>query len=118
NALVRRVALDRAVNGTTEHTGATIGAPAARAEFDVDGSGVGVAVIDSGVTAWHDDLSDAPGSQRVDHFVDFVNAGATPYDDFGHGTHVAGIIAGDGYDASGDRIGIAPGVRLTLLKVL
>src|SRR5207249_11478258 len=39
-------------------------------------------------------------------------------DDYGHGTHVAGIIAGNGFDSSGARQGIAPGSHLVVLKVL
>jgi serine protease AprX len=81
---------------------------------------VGVAVLDSGVTSWHDDLTGAGISttQRVDQFVDFVNGQLMPYDDFGHGTHVAGIIAGNGFDSGGARSGIAPAARLVVLKVL
>ena len=116
--LVQRIAQDRRVGGTMERTGPTIGSTAARQEFGYDGTGIGVAVIDSGVTAWHDDLSDGPGSQRVDQFVDFVNDRVAAYDDFGHGTHVSGIIAGNGFDSGGARSGIAPGVRLIELKVL
>jgi serine protease AprX len=116
---VQHVAYDRVIVGSMERTGATIGATAVRQELGVDGSGIGVAVIDSGVTAWHDDLSDSSlTTQRVDTFVDFVNNQTTTYDDYGHGTHVAGIIAGNGYDSSGARSGIAPGVHLTVLKVL
>ena len=80
--------------------------------------GIGVAIIDSGVTSWHDDLSGAGGAQRVDRFVEFGNGAETPYEDYGHGTHVAGIIAGNGFDSGGARSGIAPGARLTVLKVL
>ncbi len=40
------------------------------------------------------------------------------YDDYGHGTHVAGIIAGTGYDSSGKHKGIAPGAKLVGLKVM
>src|SRR5262249_27923629 len=84
-----------------------------------DGSGVGVAVIDSGVTPWHDDLAAADQtSQRVDRFVDFTAGQQIPYDDYGHGTHVAGIIAGNGFDSSGARSGIAPAAHLVVLKVL
>jgi len=118
NALVRRVAFDRLIVGTVERTGATIGSTAARQETGLDGTGVGVAVIDSGVTTWHDDLAGSPGTQRVDAFVDFVNGASSPYDDNGHGTHVAGIIAGNGFDSSGARTGIAPGAHLVALKVL
>src|SRR5262245_36783294 len=72
------------------------------------GEGIGVAVIDSGITSWHDDLTahrsrkQFPyGNQRVSKFVDFVNGQTLPYDDHGHGSHVAGIILGNGYDSDG-----------------
>ena len=42
----------------------------------------------------------------------------TPYDDNGHGTHVAGIIAGNGYDSNGSKAGVAPDANLVSLKVL
>ena len=118
--LVERVSLDRDVVGTMERTGITIGAASARQDLGYDGSGVGVAVIDSGITSWHDDLTDASGSggQRVARFVDVVDGQETPYDDYGHGTHVAGIIAGNGFDSDGARTGIAPGAHLVVLKVL
>ena len=116
--LVSRIALDRPVVGAMERTGATIGATAVRQETGYDGSGVGVAVIDSGVTSWHDDLTDSAGAQRVRHFVDFVNGAVTPYDDYGHGTHVAGIVAGNGFDSGGARSGIAPAAHLIVLKTL
>ena len=115
NPLVVHISVDRGVAGAMERTGATVGAGAARQEFGLDGSGVGVAVIDSGVTAWHDDLS---LNGRVARFVDFVGTHQTAYDDYGHGTHVAGIIAGSGYDSSGARTGIAPGASLVVLKAL
>jgi hypothetical protein len=50
--------------------------------------------------------------------VDFVNGRLTPYDDNGHGTHVTGIIAGNGYDTLGARAGIAPAANIISLKVL
>ena len=116
---VEHVALDRPVVGTMERTSAAVGAAAVRHALGYDGTGVGVAIIDSGVTAWHDDLTGAPEvAQRVDRFVDLVNGRETSYDDYGHGTHVAGIVAGNGFDADGARTGIAPGARLTVIKVL
>ena len=48
--------MDRLILAMAERTNATIGAAAVRQTFGYDGTGVGVAVIDSGVTAWHDDL--------------------------------------------------------------
>ena len=119
NPLVVRLSMDRMIAGANERTGATIGAASARQQLGYDGSGVGVAVIDSGVTSWHDDLSGAaPGSQRVNQFVDLVRGVPSAYDDYGHGTHVAGIIAGNGADSAGARTGVAPGAHLVVLKVL
>jgi len=119
NPLVQHLSLDRVIVGAMERTGPTVGATAVRQQLGYDGSGVGVAVIDSGSSAWHDDLSSSgPGPQRIEQFVDFVNGYQAPYDDYGHGTHVAGIIAGNGFDSSGARSGIAPAAQLAVLKAL
>ena len=119
NPLIVHIAMDRMAAGALERTGATVGSTAVRQEFGLDGAGVGVAIIDSGSAATLDDLSDSvAGGTRVDHFVDFVNGRVTPYDDYGHGTHVTGIVGGSGFDSSGRRSGIAPAVRLIELKVL
>jgi subtilisin family serine protease len=74
--------------------------------------------------SWHDDLTSRSstlypfGDQRVAGFVDFVNGQLLPYDDDGHGTHVAGVIAGNGYDSNGQKAGAAPDANLVALKVL
>ena len=115
--LVARVSMDRVTAGANERTGATIGAAAVRQQLGYDGAGVGIAVIDSGVAPAHDDLGSASG-QRVDQFVDFVDSQTASYDDYGHGSHVAGIIAGNGYDSGGARSGVAPAAHLIVLKVL
>ena len=81
-------------------------------QLGFDGTGVGVAIIDSGVTRSHDDL----GGNRVVQFVDFVDYLPQAHDGYGHGTHVAGIIAGNGYDSDGARRGIAPGAHLIVLR--
>jgi serine protease AprX len=117
DAPVRHLALDRPIVGTLERTGATIGAGAARQEFGLDGSGIGVAVIDSGVTAWHDDLEGDQGTQRLTHCRLRQRRGPVLRRQRPR-THVAGIIAGNGFDSTGRRSGIAPGVRLVALKVL
>ena len=119
SGLVEHLSVDRLVAGALERTGSTIGATAVRQNLGYDGSGVGVAVIDSGVSPSHDDLTDPiAGVQRVDQFVDLINERSVAYDDYGHGTHVAGIIAGNGFDSSGRRSGIAPGAHLIVLKAL
>ena len=114
---IAQVSEDRAIVGAMERTGTTVGATAVRQDLGYDGSGIGVAVIDSGVAA-HDDLAGANGAPRIDRFVDFVAGQDDAYDDYGHGTHIAGIIAGNGFDSGGARSGIAPGARLIVLKVL
>ena len=116
--IVERVSLDRRVVGAMERTGQTTGAVAVRQSLGVDGTRVGVAVIDSGIASWHDDLSVDGVGQRVKEFVDFVDGVTTPHDEYGHGTHVAGIIAGNGRDSDGARTGIAPGAHLVVLRVL
>jgi serine protease AprX len=110
SSTVLGVSLDRQL----DRTGAAVGATWVQETLGLDGSGVGVAIIDSGVASWHDDL----GPDRVVRFVDFVDFLPMAYDDYGHGTHVAGIIAGSGYDSGGARRGIAPGASLIVLKVL
>ena len=127
---VARIVPDRRAFATLERTGAAIGATLAREQFDLTGEGIGVAIIDSGITAWHDDLYLQGGrtrrlDRRVVHFRDFTGPARArswvsdlPSDDYGHGTHVAGIVAGSGYDSDGRRSGVAPGASLIGLKVL
>ncbi len=124
SAEVESIHEDRPVVAHLNRVAVTVGARAVQNAMGLDGGGIGVAVIDSGVTSWHDDLSyernrrPGPRGQRVSAFVDFVNGRPSAYDDYGHGTHVAGIIAGNGYDTGGLRAGIAPAAQLVSLKVL
>jgi serine protease AprX len=92
---------------------AASGSAVARSRYGVTGAGVTVAVIDSGVQP-HTDLP----ATRIKAFVDFVNGRTTAYDDYGHGTHVAGIVAGSGAASSGQYAGVAPGASIVALKVL
>ena len=121
---VFKIDFDRPISRLNYRTSVTVGAPAVHSGYGLTGAGVGVAIIDSGITNWHDDLTSRTGdtypygNQRVAAFVDFVNGATQPYDDDGHGTHVAGIIAGNGYDSNGNKAGIAPDATLVSLKVL
>jgi len=80
------------------------------------GRGVGVAVIDSGIEPDSDDLS-----IDISTFVDFTQGPdpvyTKPYDDYGHGTFVASMIANDGKGGAKYQ-GLAPDVHLIGLKVL
>jgi serine protease AprX len=127
NPRVKKMSHDRAVEGSVGRTAATIGSRAVVELMGFTGAGIGVAVIDSGITPFHDDLRPkgfgvssllTNGGQRVRHFKDFVNGRTAAYDDWGHGTHVGGIVAGNGYDSRGVREGIAPGAHLVALKAL
>ena len=66
------------------------------------GFGIGIAVLDSGIYP-HPDFNSPDNRIRV--FRDFVNYRETPYDDNGHGTHIAGIISGNGYLSKGRYMG-------------
>ncbi|HYN44981.1 MAG TPA: S8 family serine peptidase [Candidatus Limnocylindrales bacterium] len=80
-------------------------------EIGIDGTGINVSVIDTGIYADHSDISG-----RVIKWVDYVNGQSLPYDDHGHGTHVAGTVGGNG--AGGMTTGVAPNVSLFGAKVL
>jgi subtilisin family serine protease len=113
NGNVRHVHGDRPVHASNFRTAVASGALFARTDLGYTGAGVEVAVVDSGVAFNHDDL------KNVSYFKDFTNVPRlTRYDDFGHGTHVSGILAGNGKDSGGQNAGIAPGASLVVLKVL
>jgi serine protease AprX len=73
---------------------------------------IGVAVADTGIYR-HRDFGN-----RIVGFVDFVNGKKQPYDDSGHGSHVSGIIAGNGAASGGKYRGLAPSAALIGVKVL
>src|SRR5699024_9745834 len=80
----------------------------------VTGEGMNVAVIDTGVDYTHPDLGEGYGSEyKVVGGYDFVNNDDDPMDDYGHGTHVAGIIAADG-----ELTGVAPDASILAYKVV
>ena len=77
----------------------------------IDGTGVSVAVIDTGIS----NTGDLAG--KVIDGYDFSGEGNPTNDSFGHGTFVSGVIAGSGAASSGGIKGVAPGVSLVALKV-
>lgn len=80
-----------------------------------EGKGITVAVIDTGV-APHYDLTRP--TNRIVGFKDMISGKEIPYDDNGHGTHVAGIIAGNGLSSNGKYMGVAPKANILGIKAL
>ena len=94
-----------------------VNAPAVWTQYGVTGRGVGVAIVDSGIYA-HPDLAG-----RVVAAIDFTSATPTVSpvalgDPGGHGTHVAGLVAGDGTLSGGAYTGVAPGANLVDVRVI
>ncbi|MCX6372670.1 MAG: S8 family peptidase [Actinobacteria bacterium] len=126
---VTSIVADNLVHGfdyqsTMDVTNLTIGLGDVTAPADGGpaGAGVAVAVLDSGIAT----NTDLAGS-RIVGWKDFVNGRPTPYDDAGHGTYVAGLIAGDGTAslpvenggyATVQFRGVAPAASIVGIKVL
>ena len=108
---VARLWLDGKVQVNLKDSVPQIGAPEAWAE-GYDGTGVTVALLDTGVDVHHPDLA-----TQVDETESFV-PGEGIADVNGHGTHVASTIVGTGAASGGDYKGVAPGADLIVGKVL
>ncbi len=81
-------------------------------DFRYTGKGIGVCVLDTGIFP-HIDFAG-----RIKAFHDFIGHRVHPYDDNSHGTHVCGIIGGDGMASQGRIHGVATECNLIVLKVL
>src|SRR6185295_11091816 len=119
NPNVSYVSPDRPVNAQFDFAEQAINAPQAW-QLGLDGTGVGIAVIDSGIFA-HDDLEQANSHKSRVVYKQIFNG--RNGDDYGHGTHVAGIAAGNGKDSSGSGFtttfkGVAPNANLIDLEVM
>lgn len=79
------------------------------------GKNIGIAILDTGIYPCNDFIKP---KNRILAFKDFVNSKTTPYDDNGHGTHVAGIACGSGLNSKGKYKGISPNANILALKVL
>jgi subtilisin family serine protease len=112
---VAGVHLDRQEHAYSIESDTKIGADQVWARLGTEGKGIVVAVIDTGIDYNHPALGGGFGPAfRVIGGHDFVNNDEDPMDDFGHGTHVAGIIGGNG----GGVLGVAPEVSFLAYKVL
>ncbi|KXG73821.1 S8 family serine peptidase [Thermotalea metallivorans] len=122
--IVEHIEYDEVVQAFNNTANYWFGAEKARTDFNVDGDRDGspkgyskndvvVAVIDTGIYGGHVDLD----GSKIIGWKDYVGGKTTPYDDNGHGTHVAGTIAGEG-DGNAIYAGVAKGAALVGLKVL
>ncbi|AIE87444.1 S8 family peptidase [Fimbriimonas ginsengisoli] len=117
---VKHVSSDETVRKNDLFTVGSTYASTAWTKYGANGAGVGVAVLDSGIAA-SNDFNGSAGS-RISAAVNFSTE-TGPYDMYGHGTHVAGIIAGNGANSSGPGafqtyFGIAPQSGLVNVRVL
>ena len=114
---------DAVVTKKDEFTVNSSGSAQVFGQYHLTGQGVSVAVVDSGIHA-HTDLTDVvTGASSILAEVNFVAAAQNADDQYGHGTHVAGIIAGNGAASSGRGsyhtfYGIARRARLVSVRVL
>jgi subtilisin family serine protease len=108
---VGRIWLDGKRKALLDHSVPQIGAPSAW-EAGYTGAGVTVAVVDTGVDQTHPDLADRETAE--------ANFSEAPdnVDHFGHGTHVASIVAGTGARSGGKYRGVASGASILDAKVL
>src|SRR6266404_9884810 len=82
----------------------------------IDGTGIGVAVLDSGIDGGHDAFT--YGSNRIRFSKDFTGENNTATDPYGHGSHVASAAAAVSYSNGTAYQGVAPGATIINLRVL
>jgi len=117
------ISKDRTLTPFFDNAAPAVNASAAW-QSNYTGSGIGVALIDSGVNSHPDLLTTGllPLS-RVVYNQSFVPGSSSAADAYGHGTHIAGLIAGSGVSSTGPIYsqtfkGIAPGAQIVNLRVL
>ncbi len=108
---VGKLWLDRKVRASLDRSVPQIGAPAAYAK-GFDGKGTTVGIVDTGIDNENVDLAGKVTAEK-----NFTAEDSTD-DLFGHGTHVASIVAGSGARSAGKYVGVAPGARLLDARVL
>ncbi|MDF2723614.1 MAG: hypothetical protein K0Q59_3289 [Paenibacillus sp.] len=112
---VKTVYLDRIKKTSLYVATPSIGSTAIQQRQRLTGKGINIAIIDTGVYL-HPDLTRP--TNRIKAFKDWVNGRKKPYDDNGHGTHMAGDAAGNGTMSRGKYTGAAPEAGIVAVKVL
>ena len=116
------ISKDRVLTPTFDNAGPAVNAPAAW-KSNYTGIGIGVALIDSGVNNHHDLNLGLLPLPRIVYNQSFLDHNPNANDDYGHGTHIAGLIAGNGASSTGVPYsqtfkGIAPDAHIVNLRVL
>ena len=119
---VKYISIDRTLTPTLSNAAPAVNAFAAW-QSGYTGAGVGVALIDSGVSDHADLKGGFLGLSRVVWNQSFVPGNLSASDQFGHGTHIAGLIAGNGASSNGAAYsaqfkGVAPQANIINLRVL
>lgn len=119
---VRRVRANEELEYYNDDATEVTGANAVHEDLGYDGTGVDVAVIDSGFSGPHPDFEgridsnwrwvDDPLGEKDAEWADLGADADT--DNLGHGTHCMGIVGGDGSASDGQYAGMAPGTRLSM----
>ena len=125
SGLINYLSPDRQMK-TTGHLENSTGAAAVRNQtptgsktaYTLDGTNVGIAILDSGMLPTHKDFVNNSNVSRIAFSKSFVPTETDVDDNYGHGTHVAGIAAGNSNNTSGAYKGVAPNASLINLKVL
>ena len=90
-----------------------------RAAYNLDGTGIGIAVVDSGLHSSHNGFKNNANASRVVANVNFTNATLTDTTDgYGHGSHVAGLVSGNSNQGGGAYRGVATNANIISVKVL
>jgi serine protease AprX len=116
---VAHISPDRKLGAFLDNSAGAVNAAAAW-QAGYDGTGIGIAIIDSGISS-RADLNNSKGVSRVVYSHTFVGGG--PPDQYGHGEHVAGVAAGNASLSTGPHYtrafkGMAPNANLINLRVL
>jgi len=122
NSYVDHIWLDRRFTVYLDQSVDIIRNPVEWANFEssfgrnVNGSGVKIAILDTGIDPTHPDFYFPNGTSSITNAISFT--GESTADKFGHGTHCASIAAGTGAANNGQYVGVAPGATLLNVKVL
>src|SRR5438552_8759638 len=122
---IQKIWLDKVATAALDQSVPMIGGDVARNVLGYNGTGINIAILDTGIDATHPDFFFANGTSKVIVRIDATRLAQpvlycdhTTKDLFGHGTHVASIAAGTGAASGGRYTGVAPGARLMSIKVL